>query len=131
MAVSSYATYEFYTDVYLGTAISETAFPRLALRASAVIDQLTFGRAAVIVAADDDQSTIELIEMATCAIAEEIQTQESNGNIDGVTSELVGNYSVSYGASAKAAMTNEEKQEKAARLYLASTGLMYRGLDEN
>ena len=130
MAVS-YATYDFYTGVYLGTAIAETVFPRLALRASAVIDQITFGRAAVVVTNDDDSATIELIELATCAIAEELQTEETNGNVDGVTDEKVGSYSVTYGAKASAAMTNEEKQAKAARLYLAQTGLMYRGLNED
>lgn len=128
MAVTSYATYEFYSGTYLGTAIASAVFPRLALRASAVIDQITFERAAKVITDNTDADTIEAIQMATCAIAEELQTQEVNGNVDNVTSERVGNYSVSYGAKAIAAMTNEEKQEKAGRVYLGQTGLMYPGI---
>lgn len=30
----AYADYEYYKDIYLGTAISEQDFPRLSLRAS-------------------------------------------------------------------------------------------------
>ena len=72
-----YADYEYYTDTYLGTAIAETAFDALALRASAVIDRLTFDRAAVVITADEDDATIDLIQMATCAVAEELQMQAS------------------------------------------------------
>ena len=127
----SYADYTFYSTTYLGTAIASADFARLALRASQVIDNSTFNRAAAIVTADEDDETIALIQMATCAVAEEIQTQESSGSIDGVTSERVGSYAVTFGANSRAMLSNEEKQERAARFYLAQTGLMYRGfLDE-
>ena len=125
--MAAYADYTFYTTTYLGTAIASADFARLALRASQVIDNATFNRAAAIVTADEDDETIELIQMATCAVAEEIQTQESSGSIDGVTSERVGSYSVTYGANARAMLSNEEKQERAARIYLGQSGLMYRG----
>ena len=125
--MAAYADYTFYTATYLGTAIASADFARLALRASQVIDQVTFNRAGPVVTLDEDADTIALIQMATCAVAEEIQTQESSGNIDGVTSERVGSYSVTYGANARAMLSNEDKQERAARLYLAQTGLMYRG----
>ena len=128
MAASSYATFEFYTGTYLGAAIPESSFPRLALRASAVVDRLTFNRAAAIVEAGDEEQTILAIQNATCAIAEEIQTEELNGNIDGLTSERIGNSSVTYGANAKATMTNEQRQMNSALLYLGSTGLMYPGI---
>lgn len=129
--MAAYADYTFYTTTYLGTAIASADFGRLALRASQVIDNSTFNRAAAIVTADEDADTIALIQMATCAVAEEIQTQESSGSIDGVTSERVGSYAVTFGAGSRAMLSNEVKQENAARLYLAQTGLMYRGfLDE-
>ena len=129
--MAAYADYTFYTTTYLGTAIASADFGRLALRASQVIDNSTFNRAAAIVTADEDADTIALIQMATCAVAEEIQTQESSGSIDGVTSERVGSYAVTFGAGSRAMLSNEEKQERAARFYLAQTGLMYRGfLDE-
>ena len=41
----AYADFTYYSTSYLGNVIAETDFSRLALRASAVIDQLTFSRA--------------------------------------------------------------------------------------
>jgi len=125
--MAAYATYSYYANTYLGTAIASADFARLALRASAVVDELTFNRAAAIIAASTPAATVSAIENATCAIAEEIQTQEADGNADGITSEHVGSYSVTYGANSRAAQTNETRLRNAARLYLASTGLMYPG----
>lgn len=112
-----YADYEFYTDTYLGTAISSANFGKLALRASAVIDRITFNR---IIAETD------AIKMATCAVAEEIQNNEKNGN-SGIQSESIGSNSVTYVKGAKATLTDDQKLEQAARLYLDSTGLMFKG----
>lgn len=125
--MAAYATYSYYTATYLGTTIASGDFARLVLRASAVIDQLTFNRAAAIITADDPEATVTAIEMATCAVAEEIQTQEANANSDGVTSERVGNYSVTYGSKSQSALTNQQKLSNAAKLYLGNTGLMFPG----
>lgn len=128
---TSYTDFTFYSTSFLGVAIAAAAFPRLALRASTVLDQLCFDRVAAIVTAATDTNTIEAIEMATCAVAEELQTQESAGSSDGITSERVGSYSVTYGAKANAAKTNSEKLFEAARFYLWNTGLMYRGFTDD
>lgn len=126
-----YADYTFYTTTYLGTAIASADFPRLALRASQIIDHITFNRAAAIITTNTDDDTIEMIQMATCAVSEELNAQENSGGLDGITSERVGSYAVTFGAGSRAMLSNEVKQENAARLYLAQTGLMYRGfLDE-
>ena len=123
----SYADFTYYSTSFLGTAIVSADFPRLALRATAVIDQITFNRAAVIMDANTPESTVTAIQNATCAVAEEIQTQEQSGNIDGVTSESVGSHSMSFGKGARAAMTNLQKQIEAAKVYLANTGLLFAG----
>jgi hypothetical protein len=125
-----YADYAFYSTSFLGTAIESSNFPRLALRASRIIDQVTFGRANSVITENTDADTIELIKMATCAVAEEMFAEEQSGNLDGVTSERVGSYSVTFGAGSKNAMSNEEKQERAARLYLGFTGLMFKGFTD-
>lgn len=117
----SYADYTHYSTVYLGTAIAEADFPRLALRASAQIDRVTFNRAA----ADTDNTTA--IKNAMCEVAEELQRQEQNSNVDGVTSESQGQYSVSYGANSNRARSNQTKIEDAAKLWLETTGLMFAG----
>ncbi len=118
----AYADYTFYSATFLGTAIAQADFPRLAALASAKIDQLTFGRAAAVVAADTDAATIEKIELATCAVAEMIQSLEQAGGV--VASERVGNVQVTYAATGS---RESGRLRDAARTYLWNTDLMYRG----
>jgi hypothetical protein len=125
-----YATYSYYTGTFLGTAIASADFARLALRASAVIDQVTFNRAAAIVLAATETATIDLIKMATCAVAEAYQTNEADGSGGGIKSESIGSNSVTYRDGANATLSDNEKLSRAAKLYLASTGLMYPGFNE-
>ena len=117
----AYADYTHYTDVYLGNAIAEADFPRLALRASAQIDRLTYNRAAT----DTDNTTA--IKNAMCAVAEEIQRQEQSDNVDGITSESQGQYSVSYGTNSNRARSNQTKIVDTAKLWLETTVLMFAG----
>ena len=121
--MTAYVDFTFYVEIYRGAAIPAADFPRLALRASVVIDQVTFGQAAAVVTADEDDDLIALIQMATCAVAEEIQKADAGGTVQ---SERVGQHSVTYAVST---VSDERRQVKAAKLYLAATGLMYRGLD--
>lgn len=123
----AYADYTFYSGTYLGTAIAEAAFPRLALRASAWIDRLTFQRTAAIVTAGTDTATIALIKNATCAVAEEIQNTEANGGTDAILSESIGQNSVSYADTSSKMNTAGETYMQTAALYLGSTGLMFPG----
>jgi hypothetical protein len=121
--MATYADFEYYEDTYLGTAIAEADFPALALRASAYIDQITFQRAAEVT----DESTLDLIKMATCAVAEEIQKTQVSGDTGGIASESVGSHSVTYADNATARRSVEQKYLTAAALYLGGTGLLYRG----
>jgi len=120
-----YADFTYYQNTYLGTVIVETAFPQLALRASAVIDRITFNRAKdeTIVA------NINSIKMAMCAVAEELKNQDASGGTDGITSEAVGSHSVSYSANSQRGKTNQDKLELAARLWLDGTYLMFGGFN--
>jgi hypothetical protein len=126
-AYTAYADFTYYNATYLGTAIDSSIFPRLALHASRVIDNLTFNRAAAYITDDTDEDTIDLIQMATCAVADELYNEELNGGQDAIASEKVGQYMVTYSGNARAMMSNEQRQEAAARLYLGQSGLMYRG----
>ena len=119
----AYADFTYYSATYLGTTIAEADFPRLALRASAVIDQITFGRAAT------DTENTNAIKNAMCAVAEEIQTQESAGSVDGITSESQGRYSVSYGSNSSKTKSNQSKLEDAAKVWLANTFLLFGGFN--
>lgn len=121
--MAAYADFAFYTTDYLGTAIAEADFPQLALRASAVIDQLTYNRAA----SETDEATIEKIQMANCAVAEEMQITVAQGGEDAIASESVGSHSVSYAENSTKRLTNDQRYYNAAYLYLSSTGLMFPG----
>jgi hypothetical protein len=117
--MAAYSDLTFYKVTYLGTAIADAAYPRLALRATEKIDELTFGRAAL----ETDTALVTQIKFATCAVAEEIQRQEASGGA--VQSERQGNYSVTYLST----LSEDARLLKAAKTYLGNTGLMYRGID--
>jgi len=122
--MTAYTDYEYYTDTYLGTAITtESIFDRLALRASAVIDRITFQRAEDVTDEDD----LDKIYMSCCAIADEMYSIEQGGGDDGIQSERTGNHSVTFAAGSKKSMSAMSRYIEAARLYLESTGLMFRG----
>lgn len=135
----AYADYEYYTTTYLGTAIKEDDFPRLALRASSFLDYYTQGRAA-------KNSDLDALKMACCAVAEQYQyidtaqalaqkslsaSLESDGELQ---SQTVGSWSKTYrsgGDSAQQALSSVQTAQAAlgaiAQQYLAGTGLLYRG----
>jgi hypothetical protein len=126
--MAAYCDYIFYAgDEYLGTAITPTAFPQLALRASAIIDQITFNQVQEIIDLDEDDATILLIKKAMCAVAEQIKIINDSGDMGGIKSESVGSHSVTYADNNLNMRSVEQKYVDAASLYLISTNLMYRG----
>lgn len=135
-----YADYTYYTEAYLGTAISEEEFPACALRASAFLDYYTQGRA-------EDNAGLPALKMACCAVAEQQQMILSaqklakqsllagaESGAGEVQSESVGSFSRTYrsggdsaGAASAVAGNAQAALAQAARQYLAGTGLLYRG----
>lgn len=135
----AYADYEYYSAVYLGDAIQEADFPRLALRASSFLDYYTQGRAA-------QNADLDALKMACCAVAEQYQyidtaqalaqkslstSLESGGELQ---SQTVGSWSKTYrsgGDSAQQALSSMQTAQATlgsiAQQYLAGTGLLYRG----
>ena len=135
----AYADYEYYTTTYLGTAIDEANFPRLALRASTFLDYYTQGRAA-------QNPDLDALKMACCAIAEQYQyidtaqalaqkslsaSLESDGELQ---SQTVGSWSKTYrsgGDSAQQALSSVQTAQASlgaiVQQYLGTTGLLYRG----
>lgn len=131
--MAGYADFAFYRDTYLGKAIAEADFPRLAMRASQIIDLVTYQRALPIITANTETDVIIDIKLATCAVAEEIQKTEQRDSQGGgvIASEKQGQYAVSYVEANDAKRSVEERYRQAASLYLLSTGLMYVGFYEN
>lgn len=127
-----YADFAYYTGTYYGSSISEEKFPYYARQASMLINALTFGRTAAVAAS----LLPDAVKDATCRAAElyaEYEARKSSAaeaTRNGlVKSETNDGYSVSYAdydASADKAST-EETIEGELVVYLAHTGLMYRG----
>lgn len=134
----TYADYTYYKEPYMGEAIKEIDFTRLATRASSFLDYYTQGRA-------KDNADLDALKMACCAIAEEYQAIDAasavvlKGFSDSaaggeIQSESVGSYSVTRKSGAEVATSasaygNNARQalSAVARMYLAGTGLLYRG----
>jgi hypothetical protein len=123
---TQYATYEYYVGTYFGTAIPLSEFNALALRASAALDRLTFDRAATVITDGTDATTVAAIQMAVCAMADELKVMSVEG-YSGVKSESVGSHSVSYSEGAPATKSMMGRLATAASLYLGGTELLYRG----
>lgn len=113
-----YADYEYYKKDYHGNVVkNEDDFIRLAPRASAWLDRLTFGRS-------KDHSDEEPVKMSCCAVCEVMLQQEPTGGRE-ITAEANDGVSVSYASGGKSA---DRKLYDAAALYLMSTGMMYQGV---
>lgn len=122
----AYADYTYYHTQYIGSAITEPDFPKLAARATAFIDYYTRGKAA------GSSETTKLAD-ACCAIAEQYQVIEkarlSASSASGeMASQTVGAYSVTYRSGMESAAAAEAQLAHIAQMYLAGTGLLYRGV---
>ena len=137
----AYADFEYYSTVYLGTAIKEDDFPRLALRASTFLDYYTQGRSA-------QNPDLDALKMACCAVAEQyqsidlaskaalnaLQNSANVGEGGELQSQSVGSWSKTYrsgGESAQQALSSAQTAQVSlaavAQQYLGATGLLYRG----
>ena len=112
-----YSDYTFYMNEYKGVLGSEE-YTRLAVRASAEIDRLTFNRAATATGSD-----LEAVKMAECAVADELHTIEMGGDI---TSESNDGVSRSYAGGA--ARSKAQRVQSVAELWLSRTNLCFAGV---
>ena len=117
--MAPYADYTYYTEVY-GGAMPETDFDRLARRASAYLDGVTFGR----IQAEMPEVILTKVKDACCAVADAYALNEKGG---GIAAEENDGVRVSYVAGVSKAKTDNERLCEAALLYLGNTGLLYRG----
>lgn len=119
MENGKYADYAYYAKNYLGTEITADKFGPNMLVASALIDQLTFGRIHRL------DTVPESVKRAACAAAECLYQNEVRAERE-ITSDSNDGYSVTYstGGTQKDATANAVAK---IRSFLASTGLLYRG----
>lgn len=118
-------TWEFYKDTYGGTRITdETRFGVLQLRALLVFNRLTFNRL------KDWEGRNETVELVLCQLIdrEDVKATRINGNHNGIASENVDGYSVSYVSSADIADMDRQEEWRIVSDALAHTGLLDRSL---
>lgn len=118
--MTAYADYAYYRDSFHGSAVSEADFLGLAVKASAYVRAITFGRAT---------ANREEVKDATCAAVEIIQQLEKERSGTAKASESVGSWSVSYLNPNSLGLDGRTRLAQAVDLYLAGTGLMYAGVD--
>lgn len=114
----AYVDYKYYKEFSGTKALPEDSFNTYLEPSEAYIDLITFNRVKELITVPEE------VKKATCAV---INTQ-SKLDVDGgiKTSESVGNVSVSYQVSSNA--SSSKKLYNSAKLYLAYTGLLYRGV---
>lgn len=111
-----YADYDYYINDYCGKTIAEADFTRLSRQASAYLDILTLDKIT------DDWTTDERVKNACCAVADVYAKQDAGGE---VASESNHGVSRTYVTSSK---STDKRLYDAVVLYLANTGLLYRGV---
>lgn len=115
-----YADYDFYCNDYCGSKIKTAEeFNRMAVEASAYLNQITLGRI---------ETPSDEVKMATCAIADVYFNQYKAENEKEVASESVGPHSVSYVKKSKTMIDYQKEKREKAMIYLSNTGLLYRGV---
>lgn len=110
--------YDFYKGVYNGIKVNnQSQFDRLARKASNLVNRHTFNRAKSV----EDEEIKEIVKFTICELVDNYIDIEDMGN---VTSESVGEHSVSYRDAKEINLSNYEI------IYnnLVHTGLMYRGV---
>lgn len=121
--MNRYATYKFYIDTFGGGSLKESDFDSVILKASAFLDEITFGRIANVT---DD------IRAAVCAVAEEMQTLQSSyaSSAGGaVAAEKTGDQSVNYNAAGIVSPTSSAAKRSyyaAAAMYIKDKRLLER-----
>lgn len=128
--MAAYVDYAYYFTTYGGTAIATAEFTAYANRASAYIDYVTMDRAVALMSlvspSPEETALISKVKNAVCAVADQLKSYDAIGG-GSISSESVGSHSVSYAtADRKVYAANVSN---AAEIYLAHSGLMFRGFN--
>lgn len=114
----AYADYDYYINNYKSSILSESDFNFLSERAAEFMDSVTFGR----LKTQDCTEFDDNIKKCNCELAEAVYKSDVQKKI---TSESIGEYSVSY---AQQTADSHKNQYQIVVKHLLNTGLMYRGL---
>lgn len=118
------ADFEFYALNYKGSVIpNDEAFESAVVEAKAYVDALITDRSNLRYAFVE-----EAYKMAICAAADEIYKANTADEGGVLVSESVGNHSKSYKDTALTMQERSTAKNSKVRMFLANTGLLYRGI---
>lgn len=115
-----YVDFDYYSESYGGSLISSADFGYYERKAESYINAVTFGRVSADSLTDD-------IKDAVCDVSEMFFRAGKNPSANGITSEKIGDYSVSYGGVTSGNPEFKSLLYAAVKLRLGNTGLLYRG----
>ena len=120
--------YKYYLNNYGGVEMPQAKFTALELRATKYINKLAFNRIDFENIDALGEETEENIKLAVCATIEILHKHMNNGNRV-ISSEKVGDNSITYAVANEASVSKEKEIYKEVKLYLGNTGLLYRGIE--
>lgn len=122
-------SYEWYKTTY-GGELDEVTFSRLAAQAVLFVDAMTEYRLSLRWASLVD-SVRTAVMSAVCAYVDQANIEESGGPVSSETNDGISRTYVTGGSSGSGASKNagtaQGRLSDAIRLYLAPTGLLFRG----
>lgn len=120
-----YADYNFYITDYKGSVIPDApSYDRVSIEASAYLDYITHNH----ISEELPVAVMAKVKNAQCAIAEVCYKQAQDEIAKVVSSESVGNHSVTYSVTKADYRQREREKYLEAKVYLHGTGLLYGGL---
>lgn len=119
--MNNYIDYAYYKDTYKGDLIPSNKFDFYCLKATQYIKANTFDSV-------DENNVIDEVKMCCCELCDIIYKSEQSAKSNGITSEKVGEYSVSYESSKNIKENQKNEMTEVLKLWLVNTGLLYRGL---
>lgn len=119
--MNNYVDYEYYKTTYKGDLVPSDKFDFYCRKATQYVKINTFNRI-------DENNVQEEVKMCVCELCEIVYKVENTTRTYGITSEKVGEYSVSYESSQNIKASQEVDMGKTLRLWLADTGLLYKGV---
>ena len=114
--------YDYYIETYGGVEMPPFKFNALELRATKHINKITSNRIDFENIDSLGEEIEENIKLAVCAVIESLDKYSKNI----ISSEKTGDNSVTYAVSSS---SKEKEIYKEVRVYLADTGLLFRGIN--
>ena len=116
---SPYVDYQYYRDIFHGSAMSESEFPNAEIEAEAFVNAVTFGRLRRL------DKIPDCVKDAICSAADVMREYIKGRELD-ISSENNDGYSVTYKAALSSDVCEKIMKTKVKR-HLSGTGLMYGG----